>query len=378
MMARSSLINPIVARFLLPDELYALQASVLLRLDSRMPTRTKASRERMNAYETEQARQIAAWKSQPPNPLSELWNLIALQPAKIVAKLIPDSLIRRAIELSYNASETLAGRESIMREAGVKHLNELRRRPLEECDRLAKQVGMTAQALATAEGAATGAGGALTTLIDIPLLFILGLRTILRISYCYGFPVEQPKDRYFNLGVFTAATSGSLATRLERLDQLRDLENLLIEEIQVELITQELLSFLFQLEVFEEVPGVGVASGALLNLAFMRRVDLTARRVFQERWLVENGKTQEIRPADVPARHLAPGWSGLLGRAAYSGCYHLGFGAALPVFTVASLLRPSGQALPGPSRADAEGNGRPRAAVRSSARRNIRSLPAPA
>jgi hypothetical protein len=332
----------------------------------------------MNAYETEQARQIAAWKSQPPNPLSELWNLIALQPAKIVAKLIPDSLIRRAIELSYNASETLAGRESIMREAGVKHLNELRRRPLEECDRLAKQVGMTAQALATAEGAATGAGGALTTLIDIPLLFILGLRTILRISYCYGFPVEQPKDRYFNLGVFTAATSGSLATRLERLDQLRDLENLLIEEIQVELITQELLSFLFQLEVFEEVPGVGVASGALLNLAFMRRVDLTARRVFQERWLVENGKTQEIRPADVPARHLAPGWSGLLGRAAYSGCYHLGFGAALPVFTVASLLRPSGQALPGPSRADAEGNGRPRAAVRSSARRNIRSLPAPA
>ena len=275
-----------------------------------------------------------------------MWNLIVQQPAKVLAKLIPDSLIRRAIELSYNASETLAGQRASWREAGVKHLNELRRRPLEQCDRLAKQVGMTAQALATAEGAAHRRRRRLTTLIDIPLLFILGLRTILRISYCYGFPVEQPKDRYFNLGVFTVATSGSLVTRRERLGELRDLENLLIEELQVELITQELLSFLFQLEVFEEVPGVGAASGALLNLAFMRRVDLTARRVFQERWLVENGKTKEITPADVPARHLAPGWSGLLGRAAYSSCYHLGFGATLPVFAVAGLLRSPGKALP--------------------------------
>ena len=248
---------------------------------------------------------------------------MSLQPAKVVAKVIPDAIVRRAIELAYNASEMLAGRESIMRQAGVKDIDELRKKPLEECDRLAKQVGMTAQALAAAEGAATGAGGVLTTLIDIPILFILGLRTILRISYCYGFPSKRRRTDISTSGSSRLATSGSLATRRERLGQLRDLENLLVEEIQVETVTQELLSFLFQLELFEEVPGLGAASGALINLAFMRRVDVTARRIFQERWLVENGKTKEITPADVPAHHLAPGWGGLLGRAAYSGCYHL-------------------------------------------------------
>ena len=43
--------------------------------------------------------------------------------------------------------------------------------------------------------------------------------------------------------------------------------------MEEEIIGQELASILFQLEMFEEVPGVGAASGALLNLAWIRRVD---------------------------------------------------------------------------------------------------------
>ena len=258
----------------------------------------------------------------------------------------------------------------------------MQKKPLEECDRLAKQVGLTAQALATAEGAITGAGGVLTTLIDVPILFILGLRTVLKISHCYGFSAEQPKDRYFNLGVLTTATSSSLATRRERLDRLQDLENLLIEEIQVEIVTQELLSILFQLEVFEEVPYVGAASGAILNLAYIHRIDLTARRIFQERWLRANGKTEEIMPADAPAHHLAAGWGGLAGRAVYSGCYGAQLRRGAPVFTVASLARGSSSSRSAESQNGryhrAISNGRQRAGVPSTNRRSLRSVPAPA
>ena len=32
-------------------------------------------------------------------------------------------------------------------------------------------------------------------------------------------------------------------------------------------ITSELLSFLFQLEIFEDEPGIGIVSGGLLNLS---------------------------------------------------------------------------------------------------------------
>ena len=81
-------------------------------------------------------------------------------------------------------------------------------------------------------------------------------------------------------------------------------KNLIIEETQEEILGDELLSFLFQLEIFEEVPGVGAISGALLNLAFIRRIDVTARRVFQERWLQDDGKVVEIAPAVVHERYV--------------------------------------------------------------------------
>jgi EcsC protein family len=301
------------------------------------PIRSRAARKSLTDYEREQVAAIAAWKSKPVNPIAELWNMAVLQAAKAVTVLIPDVLVRSTIELSYRAAHRLAPPASVARQAGVKDVRELRRAPLEECDRLTDRVSLAARALATAEGAATGAGGVGTTLLDVPLLFGSALRTIIRIGQCYGYPGGEPKDRYFNLGVLTIATAGSVATRLERLDQLQDLEELLVEETQVDMIRSELLSFIFQLEVFEEIPGIGIPSGALLNLSFMKRVDVTSRRIFQERWLKDNGKSQGITPAAESPRVLGVRLSKLVGRAAYSACYYAGFGAALPTFVVVSL-----------------------------------------
>ena len=47
---------------------------------------------------------------------------------------------------------------------------------------------------------------------------------------------------------------------------------------------------LFQIEVFESVPGIGAISGGFLNEATLLRVDRTARHIFQERRLRESGK----------------------------------------------------------------------------------------
>ena len=77
----------------------------------------------------------------------------------------------------------------------------------------------------------------------------------------------------------------------------------------------------------------------------MRRVDVTARRVFQERWLRDNGKVQVIEHAAAPDRALAPGLSGALGRAVYSGIYCVGFGAALPLYVAGAVVGPMGGAL---------------------------------
>ncbi len=310
-----------------------------------MSTATPTRTAKLTPYEAKQVRRIAAWKSHPPNPLSELWKRILMPVAHVVERLIPDALVRSAIEKAYDASSLIAVQEGIERRAGVRELDELKHVPMKECDALAERVELASESIAAVEGAATGAGGVVTTLLDIPILFVLSLGTIRKIGHCYGYALDRPNDRPFVLGVMIAAIAGSLEVRRRRLDQLREIEELLIVEYQEDLVTEELLSLLFQLEIFEEIPGVGTVSGAVLNWAFMRRVGETARMVFQERWLKDNGKVHEIAPAEVHPLHLATGWSGALSRVAYSGCYYLGFGMTLPVYTTASLLRPMDNAL---------------------------------
>lgn len=324
-----------------------------------MSNHHEEARAKLTAYETEQVQQIAAWKSKPPHPMSELFKRIALPAARYVEKVIPDDLVRVAIEKAYRASELIDGRQAVQSVAGVKDLKELWDKPLEECDSLAFRVGVESQTFATVEGAATGAGGVFTTLIDLPLLFVLSLRTILKIGHCYGYPLDHEKDQRYVLGVLIAATSGSLEIKRKRLDQLRELEDLLIAETQQEIVAEEALSFLFQLEIFEDIPGVGAISGALLNLAFMRKVDDTARRVFQERWLRHNGKVQTILPGPIHERHLAGGWAGALGRAVYSSSYGLAFGITFPAWMVASLVPMMANAL-----ADGHRNGSARSSGR--------------
>jgi hypothetical protein len=305
-----------------------------------MSTRTEVAKSALTPYEVQQVRRIAAWKSLPPNPLSEMVKMITLPVARAVEPLIPDRIVREAIAKAYDISQVIAGQEDTRHQAGVKDLCDLRNCPLEECDHLARRIAAGARTWAIAEGAATGAGGVFTTLLDVPVLFILALRTILKIGHCYGYPLDHHKGRHFVLGVLIAAISGSLEVKRKRLHQLRELEELLLEETQEDIITEELVAFLFQLEIFEGVPGVGTISGAVLNWSFIERVSLTARRVFQERWLHDNGKVDVIEPAAVHDRVLATGWSGALGRATYAGCYCLGFGVALPACAVAALLRP--------------------------------------
>jgi hypothetical protein len=283
---------------------------------------------KLSEYEALQVRAIAAWKARPPNPFAELFRKLAEPGAKWIERRIPDDLARKAVDRAYELASGMPD--------GVGRAE----RPLEACDAEAAKLGASADAIALVEGAVTGAGGVITTLVDIPLLFVLALRTIVRIGRSYGYPLRDEYDQRFVIGVLIAAVSGSLAVRRDRLSQLRDVEDLFLEETQEEIVTEEAASLLFQLEVFEGIPGVGAISGGLLNLAFIRRIQVTARRVFQERWLRDRAKVEVIAPDPVHARALVTGWAGTLGRTAYHGLYTTAFAAALPFWLAAALVRP--------------------------------------
>jgi hypothetical protein len=285
--------------------------------------------EELTAFEAEQVRAIAAWKSLPPHPAGELFKRIAQPGADLIEKMIPHAAARTAIDRAYALADRAA--------EGLPPTG----RPLEEADADAIQIGATARKVALAEGAATGAGGILTTLVDVPVLFVLALRTIIKLGRCYGYPLEGERARKFVLGVLIAATSGSLSVRLDRLGQLRDIEAWFLEETQEEILTEEAASLLFQLEIFGEIPAVGAISGALLNLSFITRVEVSARRVFQERWLRDQGKVDAIAPIPVHAHMLALGWRGTLRRLAHAGGYAAGYVIAFPFACASTLLRPT-------------------------------------
>ena len=296
---------------------------------------------KLTEYEAGQVEKIAAWKAEYPNPFGELFRRAAQPIAKVVEAVFPDQLALAAINAAYKASELTATQSDIEIQAGVGDISELRHKPMEVCDALSRRVGTVAQGIAIVEGALTGAGGVWTTLLDVPLLFTLCLRTIIKTGHCYGYALDRPTDKAWVLGALAVALSSTKERRTELMARLREIEHLLLEQTQEQVVVEETASLLTQIEVFGDIPLFGAVTGGLLNLSVAHRADVTARHLFQERWLRDQGKVDEIEPsAEASKLPSLTGWSGVFSRIGYSTVYGASFGAAFPVYLVGAVFAP--------------------------------------
>src|SRR3954453_22504655 len=169
-------------------------------MSTRLKKKEKDKGKTLTDYEERQVEKIAAWKAEFPNPFGELFRRAAQPLAKVVEFIIPDQIALGAIDAAYKASELAAFQSDLKVQAGVRDITELRHKPLEVCDGLSRRVGTVAQATAAVEGALTGAGGVWTALLDVPLLFTLCLRTIIKTGHCYGYPLDITSDKAWVLG----------------------------------------------------------------------------------------------------------------------------------------------------------------------------------
>ena len=297
----------------------------------------------LTEYEAEQVRQIAAWKAEKSGLRSGLFNDVEKAAARFAERFIPSRVAQDAINKVYEEAERTANRGDVERQAGVKDLGELRHRPLEVCDKLAHGVGVWAQGLAVAGGAATGAGGFFTSALDVPLLLTLALRTIIKVGHCYGYALDRKKDERFVLGILMVAATDDPEKKRELLGRLREVEEWMLEESEEELVEDEALDLLLQLEIFDDIPGLGAITAGLENYAFVHHAANASKRVFQERWLHNNGKLDAVEPSAAVA---AAGADGSIPRWLYKSAYYVGFGAALPACVVAHAFAPSGGPVP--------------------------------
>ena len=297
-------------------------------------------------YESDQVRQIAVWKAEKPSIRTGLFTKIGPSVARFAERLIPSQVAQGAIAKVYEEAELAATRGDIERQADVHDLGELRHRPLQECDRLAHGIGVWAKGLAVAGGAATGAGGFLTSALDVPVLLTLALRTILKIGHCYGYPLDQPKDRRIVMGILMVAATDDPEKKQELLARLKEVEDWMLRETEGQLVEDEAMDLLLQVEIFDDIPGLGAITAGLENYAFIHQAAEASRRVFQERWLQDNGKVEAIEPALDESLAGTGSWqSGLMSRLFYSGSYYISYGTTLPVWIITHALASAGNAL---------------------------------
>ncbi len=265
---------------------------------------------KLTEYEQEQVAAIEAWKKEEPGAVSEVFG-IAVQPlAWFVKKVVPDKAVQGALDFSNATARWLTDTDDVIRDGGVSSLGELRNKDLELSDKLADEIHNWSIGLAVAEGAGTGILGLPGMAVDVPVVITLALRTIHKIGVCYGYECNNELDEKFVLGIMSASGANSIAEKTAALAALRSIEitlakvtwKMMAEKAAASQLSKEasilaIKNLAKQLGVnitkrkaLASIPFIGAAIGGSVNGWYIKEVGRAARRSFQERWLIENGK----------------------------------------------------------------------------------------
>ncbi|WED23938.1 EcsC family protein [Vibrio sp. JC009] len=260
----------------------------------------------MDAYEQEQLAEIEKWKQEEPGLASQTLSTVTKPLSWLASKVIPTTLVQKAIDGFDSISQGSLNSKDILKEAKVSSIKELRHKNLEECDALAKSVHNWANGMAGASGGVFGATGVGGVPLDLATLITLSLRTIHKVGLCYGF---ENLNQQFVLGVLAVSSAGNRSEKRESLELVREVEQVVIYEISEDAVRDTLISkavsksvfsargvskqlgqYLAQRKSLQVVPVVGGVVSGVSNISFVSDVAWAARRICQEMWLIENGR----------------------------------------------------------------------------------------
>jgi len=265
---------------------------------------------KLSKYEREQVAAIARWQAETPGVLSRAFG-IAVEPlAWIIRKVVPTAAVRGALDSSNAFALWLTDTKDVVRDGGVAAISDLRTKEIKLSDSLANEVHNWAIGMAVAEGAGTGAFGILGAPVDIPAIITIALRTIHKVGACYGFECSSELDRKFALSVLAASGANTVEEKASALAALRLIEVTIAKVtwkqmsykaaenqfgkemaiISLKNLAKQLGINLTKRRALAAIPAIGALVGGSVNGWYVKEVGWAARRAFQERWLLENGK----------------------------------------------------------------------------------------
>jgi uncharacterized protein (DUF697 family) len=176
----------------------------------------------------------------------------------------------------------------------VSDLDDVRGLELDEIEKVVDNLDRKYNSIAFAQGTATGAAGLPGALADLPALVGLCLRAINEYAISYGFDIDNADERAMAVLTLAAAASsgesrGEMFERIEKHARTthgqRSHRGEVPEPIMDE-VAKELVVRLARGSLAQALPLVGALVGGGINRAFVKHVCETARRVYEERWLM--------------------------------------------------------------------------------------------
>ncbi|QEH37249.1 EcsC protein family protein [Aquisphaera giovannonii] len=313
----------------------------------------------LTSYEAGQVAEIAAWKARRPGLIRRAAESVKWPLDHLLTKFLPAEEARKLFTRAHKAADWDLGRDAFRRALNLEDIGRLRDGPLEHCDDLVVRVRDLSRELITSESLLANAGGIATELLELPSEILLALRTVHRVAACYGYELRGSQSETLVLAIVGLSLLTDPRERLRARRLIRELEDAscpagdeqelsgiaerrLGSELREDL-AEEVGASLLEDKLGEGIPFLGAALGVLLDNEFISAVEESSRRTFQERWLREHGKVDEIPPAaaeaTIPLRRR-------LADAVYSAGYAVGFGVVFPASLVS---RACAAVLPAPA-----------------------------
>lgn len=264
----------------------------------------------LSAYEKKQLKAIMDFKAEEPGVVGKTFGIVIEPLAWLIKKVVPEAAIRGALSMSNRAAKWMTDTKDVIRDGAVESVDELRHKNLELSDNLADEVHNWAIGVAVVEGAGAGTFGLPGMAADIPALITLSLRTIHKIGVCYGFESNTPENEQFALGILAVAGANTIEEKVTAMTTLRVMEVILTNQTwkkiseaaaksqfskEAALFTTKVLAKQLGVNITKRkalaaIPLIGSLIGGSVNGWYVKEVGWAARRIFQERWLMENHK----------------------------------------------------------------------------------------
>lgn len=260
----------------------------------------------MDEYERRQLLELRRWQQQKPPPVSRWFGRAAGPASQAVQTLIPTAALRIALDGVQSTAGRFAGHASLLKQARVQRIEDLRKADLETCDRLAAKVRRRSSVAAGGSGALLGVAGAAGMVVDVPTLMVLAFRTIQRVGLCYGEVLHNVAGRQLGLAIFALASANTVEEKRTALLALtrpepgstreaawRDgIERAAERELAKEAAMLSLQNLAMQAsrhlgwrKAAGSLPVFGALVGGSVNAWYLWDLATVSRYCFQERWL---------------------------------------------------------------------------------------------